>query len=90
MTTNEMMEINIKFQPCILNAPKIKLKTPKICPTPLSLNNSYIKKEDNFDIESDSDSDSDSDNSSYENVINKFYNHSKSNENDIITFVLKN
>ena len=66
MTTNEIMEINIKSQPFILNAPKIKLKKPKIFPTPLSLNDSYIKEEDNFDCESDSN------NSSYDKEINDF------------------
>ena len=84
MTTNEMMEINIKSQPCILNAPKIKLKKPKIFPTPFSLNDSYIREEDNFDSESDIN------NSSFEKEIDDFYNHSKSNENDNITFDVKN
>ena len=70
MTTNEILEINIKSKPFILNAPKIKLKKPKMFPTPFSLNDSYINEEENFDSESDNN------NSSYEKEINDFQNQS--------------
>ena len=49
MKTYDIMEINIKAQPFILFAPKIKFKKPTIFPTHLSLNDSltdsYLKED---------------------------------------------
>ncbi len=81
MSKNESLEINEKFPPFILYAPKIKFKKATITPTPLSLNDSEL--EDQIYIH---EKNNDSFYEKEENELSDFHNDAK---NNITRYTLK-